>query len=183
MKKSFFPFVQTWLLPETALSDSLREMAGDGVSGNEGIVLWLGSRRDGLAQVTHLVGLRGPNVIKQPSFLKIQTPLLNDVTDLAIELGVSLIGQIHSHGPSLGNREYATNLSMTDRLYGIRVPYYLSVVAPDYAIDERIGILDCGVHVFEPDQGYRRLSNSEVEQRITVVTRARPPFVIIGEES
>ncbi|MER3406785.1 MAG: hypothetical protein C4289_17785, partial [Chloroflexota bacterium] len=83
----------------------------------------------GQAEITHVVGLRGPGVIKRPDFLRIEPWLLNDVTDLAIDLGVVLVGQVHTHGPG-----YGTDLSMTDRTYGIAVPFYISVVAPDYGL-------------------------------------------------
>lgn len=175
MTTHFFPAVQTWQISEAAFEDSLKEMALDGADGNEGIMLWLGHRRDGQAEITHLVALRGSGIIKEPDFLQVEPSLLNDVTDLAIELGVSLVGQIHSHGPG-----YPTDLSLTDRRYGIIVPYYLSVVAPDYGMRYETRIFDCGVHIYEPNLGYCRLSQSEVAQRIQVIDSPRLPLFTIG---
>lgn len=176
MSLAFFPRVHRWHLPEPALTDSLAELASDGRDRKEGIVLWLGRRVDGDAAVSHLVLLRGPGIVRRPDLLRIVPALINDVTDLAIEFGVSLVGQIHSHGPGGG-----TDLSRTDRSQGISAPYYLSVVAPHFALKPRTRIADCGVHVFEPDLGYRRLSNAEVADRIAVSPGDRLPVLTVGQ--
>ncbi len=175
---TFFPRVDCWCIPEIALADSLREMARDGAYGNEGIVLWLGRRRDGEATVTHLVALRGPGIVKRPDLINIEPWLLNEVTDVTIDLGVALIGQIHSHG-----RHHGIGLSITDRTRGIAVPYYLSVVAPNYATKPGTQIEDCGVHVYEPNIGYRRLAGAEASQRLHVGTGFEVPLILVGEES
>jgi hypothetical protein len=174
---SFFTPISKWCIPATALAQSLREMAQDGVLGNEGVTLWLGHRGDGQADVTHLVALRGPGVVKRPDQLVIQSRLVNEVTDLAIELGLVLVGQIHSHGEL-----YGTDLSYADRNFGIKVPYFLSVVAPDYALRPQTRLDECGVHLFEPGRGFRRLSQSEVVRRFDVVPAAPLPFSTVGEE-
>lgn len=176
MTKSYFSEIHSWVLPEVAFTASLEEMARDGASGNEGVMLWLGQQRQGIAEITHLVALRGNGVIKEPYFLQIESGLLNDVADLAIEYGVSLIGQIHSHGGGC-----STDLSLTDRRYGIKTPYYLSVVAPDFALRQETRITDCGVHVYEPNHAYRRLSDAETAERIKVVRGLTPTMLLIGE--
>jgi hypothetical protein len=145
------------------MDESCREMARDGLSGNEGVMLWLGRRQGGTAAVTHLVALRGPEILKRPDQLVIQAGLLNEVTDLAIKLGVHLVGQIHSHGSLCG-----TDLSYADRTLGIRVPFFLSLVAPDYALRPYTAIEDCGIHLFEPKTGWRRLPIAEIKSRIEV---------------
>ena len=174
---SFFTPISTWRLPETALAQSLREMAQDGILGNEGVALWLGHRGNGQAEVTHLVALRGTGVIKGPNQLVIRPQLVNEVTDLAIELGLVLVGQIHSHGDL-----YGTDLSYADRNLGIKVPYFLSLVAPDYALRPQTRLEECGVHLFEPGSGFRRLSPSEVAGRLVLVPGAPLPVSTVGEE-
>lgn len=174
---TFFPSIKKWVIPASAILDSLKEMAFDGAIGNEGIVLWLGNRLKGIAEVTHLVGLRGPGVIKQPDLLRIESHLFNDVADVAIELGVSLLGQIHSH------EGFWVDLSWADSTYGVAVPYYLSVVAPHYAMRGDTDINDCGVHVFEPGRGYRRLPPNEVARRLNIGYGHKVPFLTVGEES
>lgn len=174
---SFFAPVNTWYIPESALAASLQEMARDGVHGDEGVALWLGRRGGGQAEVTHVIALRGPGVTKRPDQLVIQPVLVNEVTDLAIELGVVLVGQIHSHATDFG-----TDLSYADRTYGIRVPYYLSLVAPDYALRPQTRLEDCGVHVFEPKRGFRRMALAEVGQRLHVVAAGSVPLLTAGEE-
>jgi hypothetical protein len=174
---SFFPPIKKWVVPESAIADSLREMALDGALGNEGVALWLGKRLKGIAEVTHLVALRGPGVIKRPDLLRIESFLFNDVADVAIKLGVSLLGQIHSH------RGFGVDLSWVDSTYGVAVPYYLSAVAPYYAMRDDTDIKDCGVHVFEPGRGYRRLPPQEVAKRIRIGYGQKLPFLIVGEES
>jgi hypothetical protein len=175
---TFFPRVEQWHIPHVAFVDSLREMAQDGARGNEGIVLWLGRRLDGQATVTHLVALRGPGVIRRPDLVIIESWLLNEVTDMTIELGVVLVGQIHSHGEWSG-----VDLSITDRTRGITVPYYLSVVAPEYALNFGTRIQDCGVHVYEPEAGYRRFSVAEIRQRLNVTAHRHVPLIVVGEKS
>ncbi|MCI0464147.1 MAG: hypothetical protein L0Z62_45010 [Gemmataceae bacterium] len=172
---TFFGPVKTWRIPEPALAASLQEMARDGALGDEGVALWLGRRGGGEAEVTHVVALRGPGVIKRPDQLVIQPSLVNEVTDLAIELGVVLVGQIHSHGELFG-----TDLSYADRTFGITVPYFLSLVAPDYALRPRTRLEECGVHVFEPGHGFRRLSVPEVAQRLHLIPDASTRVLTVG---
>ena len=173
----YFSPVINWIIPESALARSLQEMALDGIHGNEGVTLWLGRRGDGQAEVTHLVALRGPGVTKRPDQLVIQAALINDVTDLAVELGVVLVGQIHSHG-----KLYGTDLSYADRTFGIAVPYFLSLVAPDYALRPHTRVEECGVHVFEPGSGFRRLARSEIAERLRLVASPAIPMLTVGEE-
>src|ERR1043166_4887285 len=113
MRRPPFPPITTWLLPEDVFRESLTEMARDGARGNEGIGLWLGQRCDGTAEISYLAVLRGPGVVKHPAYIRMDAGLFNDLTDLTIELGVVLIGQIHSHGPG-----WPLDLSPTDRTYG-----------------------------------------------------------------
>ena len=175
---SYFPKVERWLIPKSALSSSFREMALDGVCGNEGIALWLGRRIGGRADITHVVALRGPGVIRKPNLLRISDDLMNDVTDLAIEHSVSLVGQIHSHGTG-----YGINLSPTDRMYGISVPYYLSLVAPHFGSRPKTPIGKCGVHVFEPGgAGFRRLPPDEANRRLEVISGPATPVLLVGTE-
>jgi hypothetical protein len=174
MTNSYFPQITAWRIPETAIPDLLAEMAIDGREGNEGIVLFLGRDDLTVSEVTHLVRLRGPGIRKRAWQITIQANLLNDVTDVAIEHNVRLVGQVHSHGPG-----YGLDLSPTDRLYGIKTPYYLSLVAPDYALSSA-PIQRWGVHVFLEEQGYARLNSHEVSQRIQLFPTKRIPFLTVG---
>jgi hypothetical protein len=177
MTEFYFPPVSGWRMPRSVFDSSLEEMARDGVQGNEGIMLWLGHRDESLVDITHLVALRGPGIIKEPDFLSIEPELLNEVTDLGIQIGAHLVGQIHSHFSA----EFL-DLSYTDRTYGIRAPDYLSLVAPDYGMNPVTSINDCGVHVFELGRGYRRLAPDEVARRIQVVDGPSLPVLTVGEE-
>lgn len=176
MNTVFFPHVDTWRLPDDAFQASLEELRRDGRDGNEGVALWLGQRADGSAEISHVVLLRGPGVIKCPDILRIESWLLNDVTDLAIELGTVLVGQIHSHGRNW------TDLSITDRADGIAVPQYLSVVAPYYGMRAGTRLADCGVHIFEPETGWRCLPSQEASARVRVVATHAVPVLSVGEE-
>ena len=77
---------ELWNLPAAALQASLAEMAPDGVRGCEGIALWLGRRSGATAEITHVVALRGLGIEKLPDRLSISPELLNEVTDVAIDL-------------------------------------------------------------------------------------------------
>jgi hypothetical protein len=175
MTNPYFSTIDCWRIPEGAIPRSLEEMAQDGESGNEGIVLFLGHHQQLTAEITHLIGLRGPGIQKFPNLINIYPPLLNDVTDLALELKVRLIGQVHSHAPECG-----VDLSRTDRTYGIRAPYFLSLVAPDYALSHA-SIDSWGIHVFMEAKGYVRLSREGVNRRIKVVPGATIPFITVGD--
>lgn len=168
----------SWRVPTSALRLSLTEMAHDGRDGNEGVALWLGRRDESAVEVTHVVALRGSDVEKAPDLLRIGSQSMNDVTDLAIAHKAMLVGQIHSHGP-----RYGVNLSPTDRQYGISVPGYLSLVAPDYALRPGTKIIDCGVHLFEASIGWRWLRRDEVQRRITMTEGANVPLLIAGGEN
>lgn len=176
MKNSYFSHTETWRIPETVVPDSLAEMAIDGRRGNEGLVLWLGCDHGEIAEVTHLVRLRGPLVKKHPDLINVHASLLNDVADLAIDEKVRLIGQVHTHGPG-----YWLDLSPTDRDYGIKVPSYLSLVAPDYG-RTTAPIQQWGVHVFDDGDGYVRLSPEEVHRRLQIVPGPHLPFLTAGGE-
>lgn len=164
MSSTFFPDVQRWVIPTRALEASFTEMGADGLlRGTEGIALWLG-RRDREVAITHVVLLRGPGIVREPDFVQISDALLNDVTDEAIRLRVQVVGQVHSHGPLTG-----TNLSLIDKTGGVRVPFYLSVVAPDYAAGAP-DIATCGAHLVDPNGAWRRMSAAEVAERVVVIT-------------
>ena len=176
MNNKYFPIVERWSLPAAALHESIVEMSRDGVRGNEGVVLWLGRRTNGEAHVSHIVALRGDNVIKGPDQLILKESIFAAVTDVAIDIGVSLIGQIHSHGPG-----YGVDLSPTDRMYGVSVPYYLSLVAPDYAMRPNTTLLECGVHVLRPGDGFIRLGPAEIKARVRLTTEPLAKMIIVGE--
>src|SRR5579864_3884980 len=160
---NFFSEPESWLIGRRVFEESLAEMARDGADGNEGVAMWLGRYNGPTSIITHLGILRGPHVQKRPDLLMIGSELINDLTDLALENGVRLIGQIHSHGPRFG-----TDLSLTDRRYGIAVPGLLSLVAPGYALREETTIAECGVHIFQRGVGWRRLPPAEVQSRMSL---------------
>jgi hypothetical protein len=172
---SFFPIPSHWRIPQSAMQLSLQEMALDGASGCEGVALWLGRHAGDVASITHVVALRGSGVRKAPDLLQISADLINDVTDLAIEHRATLVGHIHSHG-----RLFGTNLSRTDKQMGIAVPGFLSVVAPDYAMRPATAISDCGVHLFEPPSGWRRLAQAEVTARIVMTAADDAALLVAG---
>jgi hypothetical protein len=176
MTNSYFSQIETWEIPETAIADTLEEMAIDGRDGNEGVVLFLGRDRGAVAEVTHLVKLRGPGIEKYPWRINIDAALINDVTDVAIENKVRLIGQVHSHGPG-----YGLDLSPTDKAYGIRTPYYLSLVAPDYALSAA-PLQKWGVHVFMEKQGWIRLRAPEADRRLQSVPNSHAAVITVGDE-
>ncbi len=173
MRNTYFSQVEMWHIRAAAIVDSLTDMAIDGRNGNEGIVLWLGRDIDEIAEVTHLVRLRGPKVEKLPDLINIHPDLLNDVADIAIANKVRMVGQVHSHGPG-----YSLDLSPTDREYGIQAPSYLSVVAPDYG-STTAPFQTWGIHVFI-DSAYRRLPAHEVQRRIQINAGPRLPFLTVG---
>lgn len=173
---NFFPEIKHWQIPKYAWTESFLEMARDGSVGNEGISLWLGDRQDdGNAVITHLVLLRGPHIEKSPVNITILPQLLREVHQKAREEGVVLLGQIHSHGPL-----YGVNLSPTDREYGIKVPNYLSVVAPDFAMRGFTGVAACGVHEFHSKSGFRRLRAKEVTSRLALDLDNQIRTIIVG---
>ena len=154
-----FPAVSTWHVPKRLLDESLAEMSLDGENGNEGICLWLGIRhdRERIATISHLVKLRGTGIRKSPANIQIAPELMREVHHAAMELNLILVGQVHSHG-----KLYGVDLSPVDIRYGVSVPYYLSVVAPDYAMNPHTQWEECGVHVFFPERGYVRVGASDV---------------------
>lgn len=162
-----------WRLPAAAIQASIAEMAPDGACGCEGVAMWLGRRIVGVVTVTHVIGLRGPGVIKRPDQLLISAELLCEVTDVAIEHGVYLVGQIHSHPDSW------VDLSESDKRCGIQAPGYLSVVAPHFARDPATTPGQCGFHVFRRG-GWRRLPPWERPWRVAIVSGAAPLIKVGG---
>ncbi len=165
---------EAWELPAAALHASLAEMAPDGARGCEGVALWLGRRAGTVAQVSHVVTLRGVGIVKWPDRLSIAAELLNEVTDVAIDLGCHLIGQIHSHPFDW------VELSLADQRMGIRSEGYLSVVAPHFAQRADTRLDDCGVHLFDGG-GWRRVVPPELQRRVRLVEREAPVLIVGGQ--
>lgn len=156
---SIYPKISKWRVPSALLHESLSEMSIDGAQGNEGISLWLGIRDEEreVATVSHAVRLRGPGIRKMPAQIQIQPELMHEVHETARGLEKILIGQIHSHGTA-----YGVKLSYVDITYGISVPFYLSVVAPHYALKAETKWDDCGSHVYVPKKGYVLIASREI---------------------
>jgi hypothetical protein len=150
-----------WTVPNDLLESSLAIMKPSGAQGNEGLALWFGTCNQRHVQVTHAVEVSGPGFRSRPLYLSLSLATMSSLTSLAAELGVYLVGQIHSHPGQL------LDLSELDEVRGIRAPDYLSAVCPHYAQQPQVDWMDCGIHVYEGD-GYRRLSDGEIERRITV---------------
>lgn len=165
---------EQWSIPNSIWRDSFEEMASDGRGGREGIALWLGITQGGLGHVRRAVFLRGEGARKERALLQVSSALMNDVTDVAIELGLVLLGQVHSHGPG-----WPIDLSPTDKMFGIAHPGYLSIVAPDYALSV-VPPEMCGVHVFMSGVGYTRLVATEAARRVALVEISTEPAVIVG---
>jgi len=173
---NYFPKIKKWLIPKAALNRSREEMAVDGRVGNEGISLWLGTKDRGEAHVTNIVFLRGKGIRKSPVNIYIEPELMREVHEQARAAGVILVGQIHSH-----SRYCGIDLSPTDHAYGIQVPYFLSVVCPNFAQTESTTIADCGVHIFLPDCGYVRLSQKEILKQIVILEEDEVKTLIVSD--
>ena len=166
--------VDIWRMPDRLLRDSIAEMAPDGLRGCEGIVLWLGAIAERAANITHMVGLAGAGIEKRPDYLRIHPDLFNAVAAFAERMDLVLIGQIHSHPGTL------VDLSLTDVRFGVTTPHYLSVVAPHYAQDPGSEWRECGVHVYEPRRGFRRMQEAELRARIAVMAETAAPLTRLG---
>ncbi len=164
MSAAFFSKVTRWQIPADAFETALSELRLDGSRSTEGIALWLGHRNSGVASITHMVYLRGSGLFKTEYHIRVSQDLVNEVTDSAISLGKTLVGQIHSHPSTAGVEMSPSDISGTPQ-----VPYYLSIVVPDLAMRTQTNLVDCGVHFFDPKKGFCRLSSHLVRQRITFV--------------
>jgi len=160
----FFNEPAEWRISRSVFEGSLAEMARDGAIGVEGVAMWLGHNDGTNAVIDHFAVLRGEGVRKGPALLLISSSLINELTDVAIENDGRLIGQIHAHGPG-----YGTDLSETDRRYGLAAPGMLSIVAPDYALRTQTGLEDCGVHLFRPGTGWIRLDGGQIARRFQFI--------------
>jgi hypothetical protein len=172
---SYYPQVERWTIPRRALELSREEMASDGRHGDEGIALWLGTKKEGEARITHVTFLRGPAVLKSPANIQVHPELMRAVHEAALDAGVILVGQVHSH-----SADYGVNLSPSDHAYGFHVPYFLSIVWPNYAQTASTTLADCGVHIFLPEKGYKRLSRLGVARKIALAPRAKVKVLIVG---
>lgn len=171
---SLYESIEFWDVPTNLLSESVRTMAPDGVYGNEGIAFWLGTARDGIALVSHLVTLSDHWVVKRPDYLQISADGISHLMNLAEKLNVFLVGQIHSHPGTY------VDLSDADRRYGFSTPYFLSVVGPHYAQNPQTSWQDCGIHVYERGSGFRRLNRYESDSRIRIQSEYSATLVHIG---
>jgi hypothetical protein len=173
---NFFPKINRWQLPEAALGRSVAEMAIDGRSRREGTCFWLGRRAGGAADISHLVFLRGSGIRKGSLNIQISAELMREVHERAEALRLILLGQIHSHSIRCG-----VDMSASDHAYGVSVPFFLSIICPDFAQDPMTKLSDCGVHVFLPWRGYVRLSRKEVERKMILVPGAAAATSVVGE--
>ena len=175
MSSAFFTKVTQWVFPRDALEVALAELRLDGDRSTEGIALWLGDRKSGVASVSHMVYLRGSGLFKTEYHIRVSPGLINEVTDSAINLGKTLIGQIHSHPADSG-----VDMSPSDEAGTPHVPYYLSIVVPDLAQRDRTEFVDCGVHVFDPRRGFRRLSPRQIRSRIALTGNESVHRITLG---
>jgi hypothetical protein len=173
---NYFPKINRWRLPQDALTLSVEEMATDGRAGNEGTCFWFGKRIKGEADVSHLIFLRGSGVRKSPANVRVSAELMREVHERADSLGLTLLGQIHSHSKWCG-----VDMSSSDHAYGISVPYFLCVICPDFAQRSETTISECGVHVFVPKKGYVRLSDSQIERKMIITPKRQSQVSIVGE--
>jgi hypothetical protein len=81
-----------------------------------------------------------------------------------------------------GRKPAGTDLSLTDRRYGIAVPGMLSLVAPDYAQRKDTTLAECGVHIFifQRGVGWRRFSATEVQNRLSLSGEADAVILTAG---
>lgn len=155
--KSLYPRIRQWNLSRQIFDKGLEALSREGMEGSEGIVFWLGRRHDGIADITHLVTVPRSKFIHTFVSLTVPPETINAITDICVNEAVAIIGQAHTHPPG-----YPTDLSVSDRLGGFTIPYFLSVVVPDFAQTKIDSIFGCGVHVYYPKIGYKRLSYKEV---------------------
>lgn len=172
----FFPKVNRWRLPGSLLQQSMADMAIDGRKGNEGTCFWLGKRAGGEAEVSQVVLLRGEGVRKSPMNVRVSPELMREVHELAEKLGLILVGQIHSHSGVCG-----VDMSPTDHAYGVSVPYFLSIICPDFAQNPATNLSDCGVHVCLPERGYVRLSTREMRRKVILEPGRAAGVSVIGK--
>jgi hypothetical protein len=148
-----------WRFPKDLLAKSLAVMKPHGAHGNEGLALWLGRKEEGAVAITHVISISGRGVRNSPLQLRLSLTCMEAITNLADKVKSYLVGQIHSHPARM------LDLSEVDKIYGIRIQNYLSLVCPYYAQISTLSIEECGVHLF--DQGnYRRFHGEEVRRRI-----------------
>lgn len=151
--------MRKWILPQSLLATSIQIMAPHGLAGNEGLSLWLGREEGEVATVTHALKLRGSGLITRPLQLQLSDRAMSQITDVASNLDLFLVGQIHSHPGRF------IDLSDVDIKYGIRIDEYLSLVCPHYAQRSDTSWSDCGLHVFDTSE-YRPMGPSEIRHRI-----------------
>lgn len=170
----FYTQVESWVVPKLAWRLAFDEMAHDGHSGNEGTCLWVGKREGTSAAISDIVILRGDGIRKCPDLITISDDLIHELAHRLAGSRRYILGQIHSHGI-----EYSTDLSLTDHRYTLRVPGFLSIVAPDYA-QQHVEPDSCGVHIFESGLGFRRMEPSEVRHRITLDDQRDCGVICVG---
>jgi hypothetical protein len=102
---------------------------------------------------------------------------MREVHERADSLGLILVGQIHSHSSRCG-----VDMSGSDHAYGVSVPFFLSIIYPDYAQNPLTTIFDCGVHVCLPWRGYVRLSRREIRRKIIMVPDVTAGTSVVGED-
>lgn len=158
--------LRRWLLPHDLLPSSVEAMRPLGARGREGLALWFGTLNEGgVAEVTHLVQPVGPGFESTALYLRLSMRAIGQLTDFAENLGVFLIGQIHSHPGNF------VDLSELDIRQGFRFQDFLSIVCPQYAqrLDTRLS--DCGAHTFD-NGAYRRMARAEMEARLVISPRS-----------
>lgn len=159
------------------LAQSIAEMAIDGREGNEGTCFWFGNRTDGDAEISHLILLRGRGISKSPLNVSVSAELMREVHERTEALGLTLVAQIHSHSSFCG-----VDMSASDHAYGVSVPYFLSIICPDYAQNPETTFRDCGVHLCLPTRGYVRLTQKEVKRKMILVPGLVAATSLIGED-
>lgn len=154
-----YPAIDAWVLPHAALRATIAAVLPSGRLGRESGVFWIGDRTavSVVRSVVHPIGL---GVAEHPGQWRVAPEVFGLISRWAKEMGSSLLGVAHIHGPGVPPR-----LSRPDRKQSVQAPGVLSVVIGNGGADEDFH--DWGWYLYE-DGDYRRLGRHEVGSLIRI---------------
>lgn len=156
---SIYPAIDRWVLPRSALTETLAAVMPAGYSGREAGAFWLGERA-ATATVQAVVLPAGKGVEERPDSWIVSPSVFGAISIWAKPRNLVLLGMAHIHLPGV-----PVHMSWADRNLCVQVPGFLSVVIGNGGKDS--DYRKWGWYVYEP-LDFRRMGLDEMGSRLGI---------------
>lgn len=151
--------IAKFYVPTAVLRETQRFIEAHGAEETEAYVFWAGAVADGEAYVTTCVY---PTANARHGGVKVP---LRKMTEINLELrdrDQLVLAQVHSH-PGVARHSPVDEEKAVSFHEG-----FVSIIVPDFGETPVYDLRDCGVYVYNADDGWRLLDKGEIEDRFVI---------------